>query len=103
MHMTDKPKAPQAMQHKDPSADPARRSVLRAAAAIAGVAALNLAALRGATAQKKLKTQEQVKYQPTPKGKQRCDNCDLFVKPDKCKSVEGTVAPEGWCNIWVAF
>jgi hypothetical protein len=80
-----------------------RRGALRGATSLAGmVALLNLVALRGAVAQKKLKTQAEVAYQPTPKGKERCDNCDLFVKPDKCKSVEGTFAAEGWCKIWVA-
>jgi hypothetical protein len=74
-----------------------RRQVLTIAAGAAGASVAGSAA-----AQKKLKTLEEVKYQPTPNGKERCDNCDLFVKPDKCKSVEGTVAPEGWCNIWVA-
>ena len=102
MLMTNKSKTPDAVQHKDHSTDPARRNVLLAAAGIAGVAALNLTALRSATAQKKKKTLEEVQYQPMPKGKEKCENCALFVPPDKCPPIEGKVAPEGWCNIYVA-
>jgi hypothetical protein len=81
-----------------------RRGMLRAAAGLTGTVVFSsFVEPRSATAAKKLKTQEEVKYQPTPKGKQNCENCDLFIKPDKCKSVEGTVAAEGWCNIWIAY
>jgi hypothetical protein len=65
------------------------------------VALSSLFAPQSAIAQKKKKTHEQVAYQPTPKGKQRCDNCALWVKPDQCTGVEGPIAPEGWCNIWI--
>ena len=41
-----------------------------------------------------------VDYQHSPKGKQRCDNCRVFVAPDQCNSVQGKVSPAGWCNIW---
>lgn len=41
-----------------------------------------------------------VAYRDTPKGAQRCDNCRVWVPPNACKSVEGEVAPQGWCNIW---
>ena len=102
--MTDKVKITDSVQRNDSPADPARRSVLRTLASLTGsVALLNFVALRSAAAQKKKKTLAEVNYQPTPKGKQNCANCDLFIKPDQCKSVEGTVAPEGWCKIWVAY
>lgn len=92
------------LARKDFSADATRRGMLRAAASFAAaVALIPFQGVRNASAQKKMKTQEEVKYQPTPKGKQNCANCDLFIKPDKCKSVEGTVVPEGWCKIWVAY
>ncbi len=45
--------------------------------------------------------QRAVAYQPTPRGDQRCDNCTLFEAPNACRSVAGTVAPEGWCRIYV--
>jgi hypothetical protein len=42
-----------------------------------------------------------VAYQDTPHGDQKCSNCKLFEPPSSCKSVEGTISPEGWCKIWV--
>jgi High potential iron-sulfur protein len=45
--------------------------------------------------------QRAVAYQPTPRGDQRCDNCTLFEAPNACRTVAGTVAPEGWCRIYV--
>jgi len=44
--------------------------------------------------------QKAVKYQDTPKGDQRCDNCSLFEAPNSCKTVEGTISPEGWCMVY---
>ena len=73
-----------------------RRSVLCGAAA--GAAGLIVAPAELEAAPKK--TQQQVAYQATPKGSQRCDNCGLFIKPNRCKSVTGTVAAQGWCKIW---
>jgi hypothetical protein len=77
-----------------------RRLLLQAMAAAVG--ATGFLALGGnpAAAQRKKKTKKEVAYQPTPKGSERCDNCGLFIKPNRCKSVVGTVAPEGWCKIW---
>jgi hypothetical protein len=46
-------------------------------------------------------SQAAAKYQPTPKGDQRCDNCTLWEPPNGCKVVSGTIAPEGWCKLWV--
>lgn len=44
--------------------------------------------------------QKAVGYQPTPKGDQRCDNCDLWQPPSSCKLVDGTIAPSGWCTLY---
>lgn len=46
-------------------------------------------------------SQQAAKYQETPKGDQRCDNCVLFEAPSSCKSVDGTISPQGWCMIYV--
>ena len=46
-------------------------------------------------------SQASVAYQATPKGANSCANCNLFQPPSACKLVDGTVAPEGWCKIWV--
>ncbi len=45
-------------------------------------------------------TQGDVAYQDKPNRGQRCDNCRVFIAPDKCNSVQGNVSPAGWCNIW---
>jgi hypothetical protein len=45
-------------------------------------------------------SQKIVKYQDTPKGEQRCDNCDLFEAPSSCKNVDGTIAAQGWCMVY---
>jgi High potential iron-sulfur protein len=44
--------------------------------------------------------QKVVKYQDTPKGEQRCDNCELFEAPSSCKNVDGTIAAQGWCIVY---
>ena len=38
--------------------------------------------------------------QDTPKGEQRCDNCVQFEAPSTCKTVDGTVAAQGWCIVY---
>jgi hypothetical protein len=40
----------------------------------------------------------QAKYQDHPHGRERCEKCDNFLDPDRCKAVEGTVSPQGWCK-----
>lgn len=45
--------------------------------------------------------QKAVKYQDTPKGDQSCENCALFEAPASCKTVDGTVSPQGWCMVYV--
>ncbi len=77
-----------------------RRTLISAACAAAP--ALIVAAATSAAAQTPRKmAQRAVAYQPTPRGDQRCDNCTLFEAPNGCRSVAGTVAPEGWCRIYV--
>jgi hypothetical protein len=76
-----------------------RRSLfLQGAAAAFGTASLLVVPGQPQAAAKK--TQQQVAYQNSPKGSDRCDNCSLFIKPNRCRSVAGTIAPQGWCKIW---
>jgi hypothetical protein len=79
-----------------------RRIVLSrvACAAVAAPVIATMVTTRDAWAAKMSKSA--AKYQDTPKGEQRCDNCALWQAPDGCKSVSGTLKPEGWCKIWVA-
>lgn len=72
-----------------------RRNVLTAAVGAATGATIVFATpVHAKTAQKA------VKYQDTPKGDQACENCALFEAPSSCKTVDGTVSPQGWCMVY---
>jgi hypothetical protein len=45
-------------------------------------------------------SQASVAYQDKPKGDQSCSNCTLFEAPASCKTVDGTISPDGWCRIY---
>jgi hypothetical protein len=79
-----------------------RRQVLTIAAAAAGTSITGAAAVVGTStpAHAAKVSQKIVKYQDTPKGEQRCDNCELFEAPASCKNVDGTIAPQGWCTVY---
>ncbi|MBV8777692.1 MAG: iron oxidase [Alphaproteobacteria bacterium] len=44
--------------------------------------------------------QAEVQYQPMPKGMFSCAQCTLFVKPNACKVVAGSISPSGWCKLF---
>ncbi len=73
-----------------------RRTVL-----IATIGAAPLLALGSTQANAAKLAQSAVKYQDSPKDGKRCDGCNLFVAPESCKSVAGSIAPSGWCALWV--
>jgi High potential iron-sulfur protein len=79
-----------------------RRHVLTIAAGTAAASIAGATAVIGtSTAARAAKvSQKLVKYQDTPKGEQRCDNCDLFEAPSSCKNADGTVAAQGWCIVY---
>jgi High potential iron-sulfur protein len=79
-----------------------RRQILNIAAGAAGASITSAAAIIGTStdAQAAKVAQKLVKYQDTPKGEQRCDNCDLFEAPSSCKNVDGTIAAQGWCMVY---
>jgi hypothetical protein len=79
-----------------------RRQILTIAAGATGASIAGTAAIIGAsTAAHAAKvSQKAVKYQDTPKGEQRCDNCALFEAPESCQTVEGPVAAQGWCLVY---
>ena len=83
--------------------DLSRRSLLRGAvvAAAGGALAGGLVAGSATGAPHKL-PQQAVAYQPTPKGKLRCDNCTQWQPPNACKTVAGVIDPAGWCTIYKA-
>jgi hypothetical protein len=79
-----------------------RRQALTIAASAAGasIAGATMVIGTSATAQAAKVSQKIVKYQDTPKGEQRCDNCELFEAPSSCKNVDGIIAPQGWCMVY---
>ena len=79
-----------------------RRQILNIAAGAVGASITGVAAIIGTStsAQAAKVAQKLVKYQDTPKGEQRCDNCALFQAPDACQNVEGPVAAQGWCLVY---
>ena len=77
-----------------------RRVVLRRTVLALGVAATGAVTTR-AEAQQKI-SQADAKYQPQPKGQQRCDNCVNFQAPKACKFVQGDISPSGWCQLYAA-
>jgi hypothetical protein len=79
-----------------------RRHVLTIAAGAAGSSIAGATAVIGTStpAQAAKVSQKIVKYQDTPKGEQRCDNCELFEAPSSCKNVDGIIAAQGWCVVY---
>ncbi len=73
-----------------------RRTVLLAAAGAAPLLAMGARAAMAAGL-----PQSAVSYQGSPKDGNQCGGCNLFVAPASCKSVVGTIAPSGWCKLWV--
>jgi hypothetical protein len=76
-----------------------RRRVLTVAVGVAG-ATTGAAILGTATPAHAKVAQKAVKYQETPKGDQTCENCALFEAPSSCKTVDGTISPQGWCMVY---
>src|ERR1700722_16048389 len=78
-----------------------RRKALTIAAGGAGAAVTSVAVVVGTStpAQAAKASQKIVKYQDTPKGDQRCENCVQFEAPSSCKTVEGTVTTHAKCTL----
>ena len=72
-----------------------RRDLLLAAAGSAP-----LLALASGPAEAKI-AQAAVAYQAMPNGDKECDNCNFFVPPNACKTVDGKINPKGWCKIYI--
>ena len=84
------------MDKRTESSGVSRRTALIAAVGVAPLLAL------GATGAKAAKlSQKAARYQDSPKDGKQCDGCNLFVAPNACKSVDGTISPKGWCMLWV--
>jgi hypothetical protein len=79
-----------------------RRQVLTIAAGATGASVASAAAVIAIStpAQAAKASQKIVKYQDTPKGEQSCESCIQFEAPSSCKTVDGTVAAQGWCMVY---
>jgi len=85
-----------------PAAGLSRRRLLVNFGVLGGAVGLAGAALvpGRATAGTSKLDQRSAAYQPTPKGKARCDNCTQWQQPDACKVVAGKINPAGWCVVY---
>ena len=82
-----------------------RRGLLEGTLVIAASISTRLAA--PARAEAELMEAEKImhsdaKYQPTPKGQQRCEICLQFEPPDHCKIVRSPISANGWCQYFAA-
>lgn len=77
-----------------------RRSVLRGGI-LATCAGFFVAAAAAAPPEAKL-AQEQVSYQPSPKGERKCSGCVNYEGNGSCRVVSGSISPDGWCRLWNA-
>ena len=75
-----------------------RRGFLHNSVALVG--GIGLAIVTANEAAAKIKP-SLVAYQDTPKDGHDCKGCKLFEPPNACKSVDGIIAPSGWCKIWI--
>ena len=79
-----------------------RRDLISEMMGLAGLAALTgvaATASRAVAGQVKL-AQNEIGYQNTPKGQQRCDACVNWNPPGSCKLVAGPISPSGWCGLF---
>jgi hypothetical protein len=75
-----------------------RRCFLHRSAAVVG--GLGLASLVAKEANAKI-APNLIGYQGSPNAGHDCENCKLFEPPSACKTVDGTISPQGWCRMWV--
>jgi hypothetical protein len=77
-----------------------RRVLLWGAASALGLGA-NCKTAHNVAAQEKVSKTE-ARYQPQPRGQQRCEICLNFQPPNQCRFVEGQISPKGWCQFFAA-
>lgn len=81
-----------------------RRSLIEgfAIAASASAGIMLTAHARADVSEDQKISHEDAKYQPAPKGQQRCDICIQFEPPDHCKIVRAPISATGWCQFFAA-
>ena len=88
----------QSQQSNFPRSRVSRRQMFHVVGASLGGVAFLLVTVRQAQAKM---TQQAARYQATPKGDSKCSNCQHFQSPASCQIVDGTVSPQGWCQMWL--
>jgi hypothetical protein len=77
-----------------------RRRLIRAV--VGSVAAgLTCVVTSEANARQKM-SQQEAKYQDSPKNIHMCATCAFFEPPNSCDVVDGEVNPAGWCEVFAA-
>jgi hypothetical protein len=69
---------------------------------VLGVLAASSAAAEDEVSEADKIKQADAKYQPRPKGEQRCEICLQFLPPGACKIVQGPIVAKGWCQFFAA-
>jgi len=76
-----------------------RRTIVRGAVTLTGLAAAASLDANDADAQGKL-AQTVAKYQTSPKNGQECSTCVNFVAPASCQIIASPISPHGWCQFY---
>jgi hypothetical protein len=83
----------------DETKSTSRRNALKAGLAIVAGTGLASVATR-ASAQDAKADPATVAYQTKPSNGQQCSGCVQWVAPNGCKIVSGTIAADGWCELY---
>jgi hypothetical protein len=75
-----------------------RRAFFQSSLAIVG--GVGLAGLASRQASAKI-APNLIGYQPSPSSGHDCAGCKLFEAPNACRSVDGSISPQGWCRMWI--
>lgn len=71
-----------------------RRKLIATVAAVAPFLALSATGARAKTAQ------AAAGYSPSSNSDRRCNGCNYYIAPNSCKIVDGSVSPNGVCNLF---
>ena len=74
-----------------------RRAMLGGTALVLGAGASGLMATSALAAKT---PQKAAMYQDKPKDGKMCSACTQFEAPGSCKLVDGSISPNGWCQLF---
>ncbi len=85
--------------NKNESPKSSRRRILQAGVAIVAAGAAVRPAAAADEPPKVEKTLVGYQDKPNQDG-QKCINCQVFLPPNACVTVAGTISPNGWCGVY---